>query len=259
MKLFPLLALNYAMVFTFLEIKKIFITLMKEAEQSNFEKIQIMHHLTSGLKSLCTQRGIEGLYTARQSIGGAGMTEWSGIPAVIAFLGPSITYEGDNSVMAQQSFRYLKKVFKSISDPNENDQQDYSVLNYLREAKVLLQKKNEVNTVEAFANLEQVDQTLKVCTAATVAQVMQKLAKSKAPTKEKTNFLFANEIINTSLCHMKYVVFKYFQSGLEQLPDERLKVHLRNLCALLGLCFTQECMTAGYDSGYLNQGDNGRI
>jgi hypothetical protein len=58
---------------------------------------------------------------------------------------------------------------------------------------------------------------------------------------------------------MKYVVFKYFQYGLEKLPDERLKVHLRNLCALLGLCFTQECMTAGYDSGYLNQGDTGLI
>lgn len=43
------------------------------------------------------------------------------------------------------------------------------------------------------------------------------------------------------------------------MPDERLRVHLRNLCALIGLCFTQECMTAGYDSGFLKQGDNGLI
>jgi len=100
MKLLPLLALNYAMIFTNIEIKKLFLTLMKDAESQNFEKLDIMHHLTSGLKSLCTSRGIEGLYVARQSIGGAGMTEWSGIPAIIAFLGPSITYEGDNSVMA---------------------------------------------------------------------------------------------------------------------------------------------------------------
>lgn len=122
-----------------------------------------------------------------------------------------------------------------------------------------MQKKCEATSVEAFANLDQVDQTLKVCTAATVAQIMQKMAKSKASAKEKTNFLFANEIIHTSLCHMKYVMFKYFQSGLEKVPDERLRVHLRNLCALIGLCFTQECMTAGYDSGYLKKGDNGLI
>lgn len=101
MKLFPLLAINYNMIFTFLEVKKLFTALIREAEQHNFEKLDIMHHLTSGFKSLFTQRGIEGLYTARQSIGGAGMTEWSGIPAAIAFLGPSVTYEGDNSVMAQ--------------------------------------------------------------------------------------------------------------------------------------------------------------
>ena len=96
-----------------------------------------MHHLTSGLKSLCTQRGIDGLYITRQSIGGAGMTEWSGIPAAIAFLGPSVTYEGDNSVMAQQSFRYLKKVFKKLNKPDETENEDYSVLNYLRDVKSL--------------------------------------------------------------------------------------------------------------------------
>jgi hypothetical protein len=48
----------------------------------------------------------------------------------------------------------LKKVFKLVNDPNENDQQDYSVLNYLREAKVLLQKKCEATSVESFANLD---------------------------------------------------------------------------------------------------------
>lgn len=88
---------------------------------------------------------------------------------------------------------------------------------------------------------------------------MQKMMKSKGSTKEKTNFLFANDIIHTSLCHVKYISFKYFQAGLEQVPDERLRVHLRNLCALNGLCFVQECMTAGYDAGFLKKGDNGLI
>ena len=88
---------------------------------------------------------------------------------------------------------------------------------------------------------------------------MKKIIKSEASTQEKTNFLFANEIIHASLCHLKYVAFKYFLVGLESVPDERLRVHLRNLCALCGLCFVQECMTAGYDSGYLKTGDNALI
>ena len=60
------------------------------------------------------------------------MTEWSGIPAVISFLGPSVTYEGDNSVMAQQSFRYLKKIYNKINSPNKKSKnEDYSVFKYL--------------------------------------------------------------------------------------------------------------------------------
>lgn len=62
--------------------------------------MNLMHHLTSGFKALNTQRTIEGLYTIRQSIGGAGMTEWSGIPAIIEFHSPTVTYEGVNIVMA---------------------------------------------------------------------------------------------------------------------------------------------------------------
>lgn len=72
------------MIFTFMEVKKLFQSLIKDSEDQNFEKLDILHHLSSGFKSLFTQRAIEGLYTARQSIGGAGMTEWSGIPALIA-------------------------------------------------------------------------------------------------------------------------------------------------------------------------------
>jgi hypothetical protein len=101
MKLFPLMALCWGCAFTFLQVKKVFFGLRADVEHGNFEKLDVMHHLTSGFKSLYTQRSIDGLYVIRSSLGGAGMTEWSGIPALIAFIGPSITYEGDNSVMAQ--------------------------------------------------------------------------------------------------------------------------------------------------------------
>ena len=58
---------------------------------------------------------------------------------------------------------------------------------------------------------------------------------------------------------MKYVAFKYFLDGLEQVPDENLKVHLRNLCSLLGLCFIQEGATSGYDFGWFKKGDDSLI
>lgn len=85
------------------------------------------------------------------------MTEWSGIPAAIGFLGPSVTYEGDNSVMAQQSFRYLKKVFKKMNNPKEKEFKDHSYLNYLRDVKSLLHTKCTATSEQDFTDLEQVD------------------------------------------------------------------------------------------------------
>lgn len=55
---------------------------------------------------------MDGLMLIRQSIGGAGYTAWSGIPSIITDFSSAVTYEGDNTVMAQQSFRYLQKLYK---------------------------------------------------------------------------------------------------------------------------------------------------
>jgi len=37
----------------------------------------------------------------RQSLGGAGYSAWSGIPYLIEDYSPEVTFEGDNTVMAQ--------------------------------------------------------------------------------------------------------------------------------------------------------------
>lgn len=151
----------------------------------------------------------------------------------------------------------LKRINQDLKN-DSNSQKDFGIFNYLKEVNKLMMAgaKCGAKTAEDFTDIHQVDQTLKACTAATVAAATAKIAKSKASTKEKTNFLFANDIVNASLCHLKYVAFKFFLEGLETVREPRLRDHLRNLCSLCGLCFTQECMTAGYDQGWFKRGDN---
>jgi hypothetical protein len=60
-----------------------------------------MHHFTSGMKSVYTQACMDGLLVARQSVGGAGYTAWSALPYLIDEFSPVVTFEGDNTVMAQ--------------------------------------------------------------------------------------------------------------------------------------------------------------
>ena len=93
------------------------------------------------------------------------MTVWSGIPSIIDFFGPTITYEGDNSVMAQQSFRYLKKMFKKVQEA-PNEKADFNIFNYLMKFKNLNQSQCSLTTAEEFCQLSNVDETLIVCTAA---------------------------------------------------------------------------------------------
>jgi len=90
--------------------------LIEDIKHQNFKNLDMMHHLSSGFKSVHTQDITESLYVCRQSIGGAGFSAWSGIPAIIELFSPTVTYEGDNTVMAQQSANFLLKHARQAMD-----------------------------------------------------------------------------------------------------------------------------------------------
>ena len=73
-----------------------------------------MHHFTAGMKATYTQVCMDGLITIRQSLGGAGYSAWSGIPRMIDDYSPLVTFEGDNTVMAQQSFNFILKQARKL-------------------------------------------------------------------------------------------------------------------------------------------------
>lgn len=110
MKLFPIFATMIAHCITSDKISKGFWDMSAEIDKGNFGNIDLMHHLTSAGKSVHTQECQDSLILIRQSLGGAGYSAWSGLPYLIESYSPEVTYEGDNTVMAQQSFNYLRKM-----------------------------------------------------------------------------------------------------------------------------------------------------
>ena len=62
--------------------------------------LDIMHHLTSGLKSLFSIMVYEGIDQSRQACGGAGYSAYSGFSQILSEYSPVPTFEGENSVMA---------------------------------------------------------------------------------------------------------------------------------------------------------------
>jgi len=112
MKLFPLVAQSFAMGFSGDIVIKKFEQLMQDIKVQKFQNLDVLHHYCAGMKSVYTQVTTDGMYAVRQSIGGAGYSAWSGIPRFIDDYSPQVTFEGDNTVMAQQATNFLLKQAK---------------------------------------------------------------------------------------------------------------------------------------------------
>jgi acyl-CoA oxidase len=60
-----------------------------------------MHHLSAGLKCVQTQDMVDSIILVRQALGGAGYSAWSRIPSLLDDYSPTVTFEGDNTMLAQ--------------------------------------------------------------------------------------------------------------------------------------------------------------
>jgi alkylation response protein AidB-like acyl-CoA dehydrogenase len=128
-KLAPLIADALLMYMSARFVKEQYRTLLTELEQENFERLDSLHHLTSGFKSLFTQLAHDNILTARQSIGGAGYTAWSGINNAYDLSSPTVTFEGDNTVMGIQSANYIKRLLEQLKKGEKIKNPIYNYLN----------------------------------------------------------------------------------------------------------------------------------
>ena len=85
-----------------------------EIKVGKFKTLDLLHHFTSGLKSLYSQMCYDGIELVRQNCGGAGYSAWSYLPQLYSDYSPVPVYEGDNTVMAQQTLSYIQKKLKKI-------------------------------------------------------------------------------------------------------------------------------------------------
>lgn len=100
LKLFPHFATGISHLICYQLVDKMYLQLLKDIKVQKFELLDLLHHFTSGFKSVFTEQCLNGLLVIRQSLGGAGFTAWSGLPQIILDCSPATTYEGDNTVMA---------------------------------------------------------------------------------------------------------------------------------------------------------------
>lgn len=122
----------------------------------------------------------------RQSCGGAGFLQSSGLATLYADNVPLVTYEGVNVLMSQQSSRYLMKMVEKVKQGKPVD----TSFQYIADAQKLLTSKGP-SSVEEFFDLAFLEKTLATRAAAYVKQTSQLFAYSPSSKKEKENEEFA--------------------------------------------------------------------
>lgn len=106
-RLMPLVATAFAFSFTAARMRAMYDSLMAGMDNEDTSSLPDVHATSSGLKAFCTWATHNGIESCRQSMGGHGYSAYSRLPMLGQDFAVMCTWEGDNTVMALQTSRYL--------------------------------------------------------------------------------------------------------------------------------------------------------
>lgn len=254
LKMAPLVAQSILMSVVGVKLYDLKLIMNDEVKRNKFKMLDMMHHFTSGLKSLYSQATYDGTDLIRQNCGGAGYSVWSMLPENYFYYSPVPVYEGDNTVMAQQTLSYIQKKFKKIQQGKPSE----GYFKYFNNVETLCSLKAQVKTEEEFFSLDHLDTALSIRAAWVIRDVLKKLSDKKTPKKVLLNDKYASDLIRMSKNHHQYMSFVIFRQAVE---EKKFKdVNNRPMMLLLAKIYALQILTQDsvllYESGFFGHGSN---
>lgn len=120
----------------------------------------------------------------------------------------------------------------------------------------LLKSTSKATTAEQLMDLDTLEEALAVRAAYLVKETFKKIEGSTAALEEKTNSLFAVEIVSMVRAHLTYATFHVFYTEIKALKtkDPKIKENLFLLCQILGLYELLNDSAVLYETGYFKPG-----
>ena len=113
------LATAYAVYFVARRVMILLSETQAEIKANDLTLLPELHATAAGLKAVTTTAASQGVEVCRVACGGHGYSQSSGLPELYANTCPSMTYEGDNSILLLQTARYLIKMRTELEkNPN---------------------------------------------------------------------------------------------------------------------------------------------
>lgn len=123
---------------------------LKEVERSNIgsenvlESVSEIHAILSICKPLATWSSYYGLGECREACGGHGYLKVASLGDIRANIEATITYEGDNNVLSQQTSNWLLRQWKNVLNGSNIDS-PFNTIDFLCSAQNILQTKFYLN------------------------------------------------------------------------------------------------------------------
>jgi len=248
-----LLSTCFAYHFTSLQIKKNYEKLQEELLQGDITNLVGVHATSAGLKAFSTWWCAEALEQCRQSLGGHGYSAYSGLPSLLSDFAVMCTWEGDNTVLAQQTAKHLVKSVKHSvgGKPLGGFEKYLSNISEVLESKQL--KSKDLNDQQTLLDI------MNRVAVKIISHTGYRLQTERAHgmNKDEAWNECMVDLVKSARVHCDYFVLKCFIDAIEEVPEDPngLRKMLTKLCNLHAYIAIDRYLPYLLEDGLFNRED----
>ncbi|XP_048479406.1 peroxisomal acyl-coenzyme A oxidase 3 [Plutella xylostella] len=211
-----------------------------------------VHALSSAAKPICGWTARDGIQNCRECCGGHGYLKAACLGDLRNDNDANCTYEGENSLLLQQTSNWLLSLWQKRQEPGALDYPLGSV-KFLENADELLRKKCPWSKEEDFAKADNLIQMYNWLTAFTLKQTYEKVAELKKA--GKSNFDAKNQsqsynAVTLSVVYGENFILSHFYKTAMEFEDAACREVLLMLASLYGAFMLEKHLATLYIGGY---------
>ncbi|XP_077292110.1 peroxisomal acyl-coenzyme A oxidase 3-like [Arctopsyche grandis] len=233
-------------------------TVQKSNAGEKFEELNLMvselHAMVSAIKPVITWTGVRAIQECREACGGHGYLKAANFGELRNNHDPSVTYEGDNNVLGQQTSNWLLRQLDVSQTKKQPVQSPFKTITFINNIQDILKMKCLPQSISDTTNDEFLINSYQwlICWLADVTS--KKMKDEMANGKSRFDARIQCQVYKASILtqvYSEYLALFYSRQVLSRL-DNTLKPVLQKLYILYGLWCLDKHLIYFYQGGYAN-------
>eukprot|EP00743_Colponemidia_sp_Colp-15_P006276 GILK01006752.1.p1 GENE.GILK01006752.1~~GILK01006752.1.p1 ORF type:complete len:716 (-),score=98.61 GILK01006752.1:237-2384(-) len=201
------------------------------------ELLNEIHSLASGSKPLASWIAQSGIQTCREACGGHGYLAVNRFGDLREDNDPNCTYEGDNSVLIQQTAKFLLTTLKAVLT-GKKLKSPLGTVKYVEEVLVEDRIRCEATTESAICQVDVIVAALKQRALTHLKMSAERLQAKLGEGEDVFTAWNSSQVFylqSTAIAHMDYTTSRVFAEQIARCAQPKLKLVLEKLCVLYGI------------------------